>query len=112
MHEALLCLNFDLQMTRHMQRSLLPVDCNLFLSDMSVVLMSISLASCTSDVQQAKPTQAIGLANPASINCVKQGGKLQIVDTSAGQVGICRFPNDKQCEEWAMLRGECKADSE
>jgi uncharacterized protein len=99
-------------MTRYMQRSLLRVNANLFLSAMSVVLMAISLASCTSDVQPAKPTQAIGLANPASVNCVKQGGQLQIVDTFAGQVGICRFPNGKQCEEWAMLRGECKADSE
>jgi uncharacterized protein len=78
---------------------------------MSIALMSFSLASCTSDAQQAKPTQPIGLANPASVNCVKQGGQLQIVDTSAGQVGICRFPNGKQCEEWALLRGECKVDS-
>jgi putative hemolysin len=49
-----------------------------------------------------------GLANPASVNCVKQGGSLKIVTgKDGGQVGICIFPNGQQCEEWALLRHEC-----
>ncbi|WP_454735034.1 DUF333 domain-containing protein [Cupriavidus necator] len=24
-----------------------------------------------------------------------------------GQTGICTFPSGKQCEEWALMRGEC-----
>ena len=48
------------------------------------------------------------LANPASTNCVNHGGKLLIeTDGSGGQFGICQFPDNRQCEEWALLRGEC-----
>jgi len=24
------------------------------------------------------------------------------------EYGVCIFPDDRQCEEWALLRGECK----
>lgn len=47
------------------------------------------------------------IANPASVYCVSHGGKLDIQTTSAGQTGICTFPNGSQCEEWSYLRGEC-----
>ncbi|WP_277184695.1 DUF333 domain-containing protein [Caballeronia sp. BR00000012568055] len=94
-----------------MQHSRLSAGAKTLSSALIVLLTAIYLASCTSYVQQANSTQPIGLANPASVNCVKQGGQLQIVDTAAGQVGVCHFENGKQCEEWALLRGECKADS-
>ncbi|MBK8451729.1 MAG: DUF333 domain-containing protein [Thiofilum sp.] len=48
---------------------------------------------------------ATAMGNPASINCIKQGGKLQIV----GSVGYCQLPNGVKCEEWALFRGECPA---
>jgi hypothetical protein len=48
-----------------------------------------------------------GLANPASTNCINTGGTLEIVDTNAGQVGMCTLPSGKVCEEWALFRGEC-----
>ncbi|WP_232346270.1 putative hemolysin [Cupriavidus sp. USMAA2-4] len=53
---------------------------------------------------------AIGMPNPASANCAQRGGTLQIVSSAAGQAGTCSFPNGKQCEEWALLRGECSPD--
>ena len=28
-------------------------------------------------------------------------------DGSGGQFGVCRFDDNRQCEEWALLRGEC-----
>ena len=53
-------------------------------------------------------TQA-GLANPASVNCERLGGSLEIkTDANGGQVGYCTLPNKKVCEEWALFRGECK----
>lgn len=53
-------------------------------------------------------SQKAGLANPASVNCVKHGGTLKIVTgKDGGQVGICTFPDGKQCEEWAFLRNQC-----
>ena len=49
-----------------------------------------------------------GIANPASENCVKQGGKLEIRKGEKGEVGICIFADGSECEEWAFMRGECK----
>ena len=43
-----------------------------------------------------------GLANPASVNCEKKGKK--------GEYGVCKVPNGKECEEWALLRGKCSPD--
>lgn len=48
------------------------------------------------------------LANPASQNCVKQGGTLAIERRpDGGQYGVCVFTDNYQCEEWALFRGEC-----
>nr|WP_284507262.1 DUF333 domain-containing protein [Caballeronia sp. ATUFL_M2_KS44] len=55
------------------------------------------------------PTSQTGRANPASVNCVREGGTLQIVDTADGQIGMCRLPGGQSCEEWALLRGQCAA---
>ena len=48
------------------------------------------------------------IANPASENCIQQGGTLVIQERSdGGQYGVCFFEDNRQCEEWAMLRGDC-----
>jgi putative hemolysin len=48
------------------------------------------------------------LANPASQNCVKEGGTLKIERRpDGGQYGVCVFTDNYQCEEWALFRGEC-----
>jgi putative hemolysin len=44
------------------------------------------------------------MANPASTNCVDKGGTLTI---TPDQTGMCKLPNGKVCEEWALFRGEC-----
>ncbi|HEX3320770.1 MAG TPA: DUF333 domain-containing protein [Terriglobales bacterium] len=51
-----------------------------------------------------------GLANPASVNCEKKGGKLEIRKGKKGEYGVCKFPNGKECEEWALFRGKCSPD--
>ncbi len=49
-----------------------------------------------------------GIANPASENCIKQGGRLEIEERGdGGQIGVCYFEDNRQCEEWALMRGEC-----
>lgn len=50
-----------------------------------------------------------GLANPASVNCVQKGGKLEIRENKLGQYGVCLFEDNRQCEEWALMRGQCPA---
>jgi putative hemolysin len=48
------------------------------------------------------------IANPASANCVKKGGKVDIRTAADGsQSGVCVFPNGKKCDEWAFFKGEC-----
>jgi putative hemolysin len=51
--------------------------------------------------------EGLGIANPASVYCEQQGGKLEIRDETDGQVGYCVFDDGSECEEWAYLRGEC-----
>lgn len=48
------------------------------------------------------------IANPASSNCLANGGTLQIRTLDDGsQVGYCMFKNGQECEEWAYYREEC-----
>jgi putative hemolysin len=48
------------------------------------------------------------LANPASVNCIDQGGSLSIEKRGdGGEFGVCIFGDNRQCEEWALLRGHC-----
>jgi putative hemolysin len=47
------------------------------------------------------------IANPASKFCIDNGGTLDIRTAADGsQVGYCKIA-DKECEEWALFRGEC-----
>ncbi|MEK7160486.1 MAG: DUF333 domain-containing protein [Patescibacteria group bacterium] len=53
-----------------------------------------------------------GLANPASVNCVNEGGILEIRnDEIGGQYGICKFSDGSECEEWKFFRGECQREN-
>ncbi len=27
---------------------------------------------------------------------------------TGGEIGVCLFEDNRQCEEWALLRGECR----
>ena len=49
----------------------------------------------------------VQLANPASRHCVDTGGKLVIERTEPGEIGVCVFEDNRQCEEWALMRGRC-----
>jgi len=56
---------------------------------------------------EGEPTPA-QLANPASENCVAVGGTWMIENrVGGGQFGLCLFEDNRQCEEWALLRGDC-----
>lgn len=62
--------------------------------------------SAAGAMAQSLPTPQ--LANPASVNCTQQGGTLVIeLRPDGGQFGVCVFVDNYQCEEWALLRGEC-----
>ena len=53
------------------------------------------------------PTSA-NMPNPASVYCEQQGNRLEIRTASDGsQSGVCIFPDNSECDEWAYYRGEC-----
>jgi putative hemolysin len=74
------------------------------------LLVATLVAACAPIPEPvAKPTPpAANMPNPASVNCEKQGGTLEIRKEAAGEVGYCKFSDGSECEEWALLRGECK----
>jgi len=48
-----------------------------------------------------------GTANPAAIYCSELGYEYKTVDTAEGKNGICRFPDNSECDEWEFLAGKC-----
>jgi len=56
--------------------------------------------------EPAKPN--VQLANPASVNCVNIGGKLEIQKDPKGEYGVCIFTDGSRCEEWKLYRKQCK----
>jgi putative hemolysin len=60
-------------------------------------------------LSEEKPVIVLtSVANPASTNCVEKGGVLKIVEKKDGsQYGVCYFEGNRQCEEWALFRGDC-----
>lgn len=66
----------------------------------------VVLMGCGSDSKPTETTTPTGLANPASEFCVKQGGTVQIVDASGGQVGYCNLPDGTRVEEWEYFRSQ------
>lgn len=66
-------------------------------------------ASTASESNQADGTSgATGLANPASKHCAEVGGTLVITTRDdGGEYGVCDFEDNRLCEEWALLRGDC-----
>jgi putative hemolysin len=54
------------------------------------------------------PNNNSQMANPASVYCEKNGGKLEIrTENGGGQVGYCKFSDGTECEEWKYFRQEC-----
>ena len=47
------------------------------------------------------------LANPASTNCIQKWGKIEMRQNKKWEYGVCFFEDNRQCEERALLRGDC-----
>src|SRR5512143_2074035 len=70
----------------------------------ALLCMGILLSACAPAVT---PNPA-AIANPASVYCTEHGGKSNIVTAADGsQTGNCTFPDNTQCEQCALSRGEC-----
>lgn len=72
----------------------------------ALLLAALILVGCAAAAPTPPP--GVGLPNPASQNCLAVGGTLAIETRGdGGQFGVCYFEDNRQCEEWALLRGEC-----
>ncbi|WP_430388372.1 putative hemolysin [Dyella sp. 20L07] len=78
-----------------------------------IVALVLTLTACTAQEPPAPSPPAssssgkamIGLPNPASVYCGKQGGRLDLRHDGQGNVsGICTFPDGRECEEWSLFR--------
>lgn len=74
----------------------------------SVILTAsvMLIAGCSAHLEKSKP---VGMANPASVYCAKQGGKLDIVKTDKGEIGYCTLPSGERIEEWSLYRRQHKS---
>ncbi|MGH7026572.1 putative hemolysin [Brevundimonas sp.] len=63
---------------------------------------ALALVAACAPQEALRPT--IGMANPASVSCIDKGGRSEIRSTSAGQIGVCRFADGRECEEWTLHR--------
>ncbi|HHW7506881.1 TPA: putative hemolysin [Mannheimia haemolytica] len=69
---------------------------------LGVMAMTTILGACTTT---SPKNESVGMANPASEFCVKQGGKSQIRTNQDGsEYGVCVLPNGQEVEEWAYFR--------
>lgn len=46
----------------------------------------------------------VAMANPASVYCEEQGGKLEIRHEKEGDVGYCHLAYGRVVEEWVLYR--------
>ena len=71
-----------------------------------VLAVVLSLSGCGGDDDEDGDS---GIANPAAMYCVEQGGTVDIrTDDGGNQTGYCVFSDGTEVEEWAFYRGEAE----
>ena len=73
-----------------------------------LVLVVIVIVSFIYYQKTTPKTPVAEIPNPASVNCSKVGGILTLETRADGsQYGLCYFEDNRACEEWALMRGDC-----
>jgi predicted secreted protein len=68
--------------------------------------INVTVSGTVSSSTQPNPE----IPNPAAKYCDDQGFTREIRTSADGsQYGVCKFPDESECDEWAYFRGECKA---
>ena len=73
-----------------------------------LALACLIIPGCVSGQKGTALPPAAGMANPASVYCVQQGGKSIPVQTAAGERADCLLPNGKRVDEWKLYRSAHK----
>lgn len=66
-------------------------------------------AQADTQPQESAQDQA-RMANPASVFCVEQGGRVEIRNSTEGQSGYCHLPDGTVVEEWEYFRANNSAE--
>ncbi|NRB67725.1 MAG: DUF333 domain-containing protein [Vibrio sp.] len=75
-------------------------------------LISVSallLAGCANEPDEYEVKGYTSIANPASVFCAKQGGKLETVSENEKRVTYCVLSSDNRIEEWEYYRQHQKS---
>lgn len=73
---------------------------------MKLIIPAALLVLLTGCSSQPAPEKPVGMANPASVYCLDQGGKLELRDEPGGVTGYCHLSDDRVVEEWALYHAE------
>ena len=84
-----------------------------------ITLLAALLTGCAAAPPAAPPAadpapphaaKPVGLANPATVACIRAGGVAFTERAADGsERGLCRLPAGQVCDQWAFFRGECGA---
>ncbi|RJR31869.1 DUF333 domain-containing protein [Candidatus Parcubacteria bacterium] len=76
--------------------------------------LSLLLLGCQNKIaEKSAANGSLELANPASVYCEKNGGRVENrKDAQGNETGICVFPNGSECDEWKFFRNECTSSAE
>ena len=74
---------------------------------LAILAAATALTACAQNA--AEQPEMVGMANPASEFCVKQGGKLEPrKDKDDNEYAMCHLPNGQVIEEWEYFRANNK----
>lgn len=73
------------------------------------LLVTVGILTACAAQPRALPTHPQArAANPASLNCIQNNGRLEIQRLPDGsERADCILPDGKRCDEWEMFRGNC-----
>ena len=78
---------------------------------LALIFAAAALSACAkkSGKTADAPPPAVGMANPASEFCVKQGGRLEPKkDAQGNEYALCHLPDGTVAEEWEYFRKHSK----
>lgn len=72
---------------------------------MLTLLGTMVACTHTHEDRSTQRVRPIRMPNPATLYCVKKGGKIEThYEDKKGQVNFCRLPDGSVNEEWALFR--------
>jgi len=74
------------------------------------IALGIGFSAKAADGNATPEDRAAGLANPAAVFCVEQGGRFEIRDADAGSQGFCILPDGTEVDAWTYFREQSQSE--